>query len=81
MFQGQAGQWSWNHGQIDHVSRICQSHVNVHDVGAKCFCCFCLFRMLRDNKLIRHLMSQPLSVYFDAYRTEVRATQKIKKIS
>jgi len=27
-------------------------------------------RMLKENELLRNLMSQPLSVYFDAYRTE-----------
>ena len=27
--------------------------------------------MLKENELLRNLMSQPLSVYFDAYRTEV----------
>ena len=27
--------------------------------------------MLKENELLRSLMSQPLSVYFDAYRTEV----------
>jgi len=27
-------------------------------------------RMLKENELLRSLMSQPLSVYFDAYRTE-----------
>ena len=27
--------------------------------------------MLKENELLRSLMSQPPSVYFDAYRTEV----------
>merc|ERR1719186_394047 len=27
-------------------------------------------RMLKENELLRSLMSQPLSIYFDAYRTE-----------
>jgi len=26
--------------------------------------------MLKENELLRNLMSQPLSIYFDAYRTE-----------
>ena len=29
------------------------------------------FRMLKENELLRNLMSQPLSIYFDAFRTEV----------
>ena len=28
-------------------------------------------RMLKENELLRSLMSQPLSIYFDAFRTEV----------
>ena len=28
--------------------------------------------MLKENELLRSLMSQPLSIYFDAYRTEVK---------
>merc|ERR1712200_394656 len=27
-------------------------------------------RMLKENELLRNLMSQPLSIYFDAFRTE-----------
>ena len=34
---------------------------------------FILPRMSRENALLRHLMSQPLSIYFDAFRTEVNS--------
>ena len=28
-------------------------------------------KMLKEHSMLRNLMSQPLSIYFDAFRTEV----------
>ena len=37
----------------------------------KCPALHCTVYLSRENELLKGLMSQPLSVYFDAYRTEV----------